>query len=119
MAIHSRHFHEAFSDFSDLFAEATRENIHIDEDAVPLLLGAVACFASPEGEGGHLNEQVRKQAKSSWDEVLQRKQGEIIVQADIWEWIKRWFPDPVEAERIRIRWGSKGIQEINYPTEEI
>jgi hypothetical protein len=101
MPVQSKQFQQAFSDFSDLFAEAENKNVTIHEDAVPALLGAVAysaiastrlCTAGPS----------RENAIQAWRDVLAEKQGQVIMQADIWKWIREWFPDPVQGERIRI-----------------
>jgi len=101
MPIRSSDFHDAFGDFSDLFAKAEKKNATIHEKAVPLLLGAVAyCATSPRVAPARM--QIRDKAVKSWDDMLQLKQGQILVQADIRDWIHKWFPDPVQAERIPI-----------------
>jgi hypothetical protein len=101
MPIQSRHLQQAFGDFSDLFAEAEKTNATIHEKAVPLLLGAVAyCAVSPAG--GQPRGEVRNRALSTWVSMLEEKQGHVIMQADIWEWIRKWLPDPVQGERAPI-----------------
>lgn len=98
MPIRSSDFQEAFGDFSDLLAQAEQRQLTIDEKAVPLLLGTVAyCAASPRF--GVQRGQIREQALKSWGNMLQQRQGQVLVQEDIWRWIKEWFPDPIEMER--------------------
>lgn len=102
MAIRSGDFQQAFGDFSDLFAQAEKKNTTIDEKAVPLLMGVTAyCAAAPVGTwpGGN----ARERAMNTWAVMLQEKQGQVLLQEDIWKWIKRWFPDPVQGERIPIQ----------------
>jgi hypothetical protein len=101
MPIQSRHLQQAFGDFSDLFAEAEKTNATIHEKAVPLLLGAVAYCAVPP-VGGQSRGDVRNRALSAWVNMLEEKQGQVILQADIWEWIRKWLPDPVQGERAPI-----------------
>jgi hypothetical protein len=99
MPIRSGQFQRAFVDFSDLFAEAEKKNTSIHEQAVPVILGAVAyCAASPDALP--IQATVRNRALSTWGNMLEEKQGQMLLQADIWEWIKEWFPDPVQGERV-------------------
>jgi predicted lipoprotein len=100
MPIRSSDFQQVFGDFSDLFAQAEKKNATIHEKAVPLLMGAVAyCAARPRHDLPDASE-VRQRAQNAWSELVQHKQGQMLAQADIWEWIRKWFPDPVQGERI-------------------
>jgi hypothetical protein len=96
MPIHSSNFQQVFGDFSDLFAEAEKKNATIHEDAVPLLMGAVAYYAAPPKRAS----EVRERAQLAWSDLVQQKQDQMLAQADIREWIRKWFPDPVQSERI-------------------
>ncbi len=101
MVLQSSHLQQAFSDFSDLFAEAEKHNVNIDAQAVPQILGAVAYYAvSPT----HLKPDLkaRESAMRAWQDVLENKRGQMIMQADIGDWIRRWFPDPPQAEQIAL-----------------
>jgi hypothetical protein len=97
--IQPKNLQQAFGNFSDLFAEADKRNMTIHKRAVPLLLGAVARVAAFPGRGMPAG-KLHQQALSSWSELLDQKQRQVTVQADIIERLKRWFPDPVQGERI-------------------
>ena len=102
MPIHSSDFQQVFGDFSDLFAEAEKKNATIHEDAVPLLMGAVAyCAARPNLDPAGASE-VRERAQLAWSDLVQHKQDQMLAVDDIREWIRKWFPlpDPVQVERI-------------------
>lgn len=101
MPIQSRHLQQAFGDFSDLLAEAGKKDASIHEKAVPLLLGAVAYYAV-RPEGAQPGRKIRDRALNTWVRMLEEKQGQVILQADIWKWIKRWLPDPVQGEHVPI-----------------
>ena len=100
MPIPPRDFQTAFGDFSDLFAEADKKSASIHESAVPLLLKAVTyCAVAPGGvqPGG----EVRARARSTWTNMLEEKEGQVILQADIRHWIRKWWlPDPIHVDRI-------------------
>jgi hypothetical protein len=101
MPVKSKQFQQTFGDFSDLFGEAAKKNVTIHENAVPTLLGAVAYCAIasfPSYPAG----MSRENAISTWRDVLEQKQGQVLVQADIREWIRKWFPDPVQGEQVHI-----------------
>jgi hypothetical protein len=101
MPIQSRNLQQAFGDFSTLFAEAEEKNATVHERAMPLLLGAVTyCSVSPQA--GQLPGEVRSRALNSWLEMVDEKQGQVLMQADIWKWIRKWFPDPIQGERVPV-----------------
>ena len=100
MPIRSSDFQQVFGDFSDLFAEAEKKNATIHEGAIPLLMGAVAYSAARPQRGMTGAPEVKRRAQLAWSDLVQHKQGQIVVQADIWEWIRKWFPDPIQGERM-------------------
>ena len=103
MAIQSKYFQQAFGDFSELFANAESKNVTIHEKAVPLVLSAVAyCAGAVSPDSAESRGEVRDRAVRTWDTMLTEKKGEVIVQADIWKWIRDWFPDPIQGERVPI-----------------
>jgi hypothetical protein len=88
-------------DFSHLCTVAEKRNVRIDETARPLLFGAAGYYTAAPTIG-RSRSIVRQSAHGAWDDLLQAKQGEILLEADIWTWIRRWFPDPIQGEQVPI-----------------
>jgi len=86
-------------DFSHLVTKAEKMDVRIDEAAKPLLFGATGYYAASP-TSGRSRSIVRESAHGAWDDLLQAKQGEILMEADIWTWIRRWFPDPIQGEQV-------------------
>ncbi len=101
MPVQSVQIQQAFGDFSDLFGEAAKKNVTIHENAVPALLGAVA-YSAIASTRVRPFAPVPGNVVDTWRGVLEQKQGQVIVQDDIWKWIREWFPDPVQGDRVRI-----------------
>jgi len=99
MPIQPKNLQQAFGDFSDLLAEAEKRNMSFHNKAVPLLQRVVVRVAASPVRAMPAG-RLHPQALSSWSELLDQKQGQVIVEADIIEWLRRWFPDPVQGERI-------------------
>ena len=100
MPVQSKELQETFGDFSDLFGEAAKRNVTIHESAVPALSGAVAYSAIASRRSGPLVLDP-KYVVGTWRDVLNQKEGEVIMEEDIWKWIRKWFPDPVQGELVR------------------
>lgn len=70
-------------DFSHLVTEAEKKDVRIAETAKPLLFGAVGYYAAAP-TSIQVRYTLRDSAHNTWDELLQAKQGDILIQADIW-----------------------------------
>lgn len=109
MEFEPKHLHIAYGDFSQLVGKANSKGVSIAETAKPLLFGAVG-YCTAGAAKDELQIKVRDSAQQAWTDLLDGKQGQIILQEDIWEWIRRWFPDPIQGEQVPIvidRWMQK------------
>jgi hypothetical protein len=100
MPVDPREFQNTFRGFSDLFAEIARQNISVGDDVLPAVLAAVSycVLFPPQASSAAPTSHV---ALKEWQDVLQEKRGQVITQDDVYEWIKKLCPDPVQATRIR------------------
>jgi hypothetical protein len=80
-----------FKTMASLLGDATARKVAIDEHAVPVLQASVTSLIATHG-------QLSPAALHSWQTLVNEKSGQVLAMNDIWEWIRKFFPDPVTAE---------------------
>lgn len=95
-----QHLRRTFGSVVDLLDEAHVKGVTIDPEALPMLLDTVEYYTtSPESfeHVGHLP----RAAVDNWHEMVAQNKDQMITASSIWEWLRRFFPDPIRAGIIR------------------
>ena len=96
-----QHLRRTFASVADLLDEAHVRGATIDSEALTMLLDTLAYYANSQGSYEQMG-RLPTAAVEGWRQMVEQAQGQMITASSIWEWLRRFFPDPITAGVIRL-----------------
>jgi|SRR5450432_694114 len=96
MVVSSRNIQQVLAAMDTVVARAVEKRVLISEEAFWNLLSEFWKKAGDARQIKEIRHRLDSVGMAEWDSVLLKRSGSAISEFDIWKWLEKWWPDPVQ-----------------------